>query len=72
MRLIFVVLVILLVVVSAVTRARPRTAGVWTLVWVLLVFLAWHSSASGGFEARNAVRRQLTEHDPQFDPRNRD
>ena len=41
MRLIFVVLVIILVVGSAAMGVRPRTPREWTLVWVLLVFLAW-------------------------------
>jgi hypothetical protein len=41
MRLIFIVLVAVLVMAGLSTRARPRTAREWTLVWALLVFLAW-------------------------------
>ena len=41
MLLVFVVLFAALIVASAVTRTRPRTARDWRLVWVLLVFLAW-------------------------------
>jgi hypothetical protein len=41
MLLIFGVLFAALVLVSTVTRARPRTAREWALVWSVLVFLAW-------------------------------
>jgi hypothetical protein len=41
MRLIFVILVVALIVASAVTGKRPKSAREWTLVWVLFVFLAW-------------------------------
>lgn len=41
MLLVFVVLFVALVVGGVFTRARPRTAREWRLVWVLLVFLAW-------------------------------
>jgi hypothetical protein len=41
MRLLFVVLVGALIVAAMTTRARPRSPREWTLVWVVLVFLAW-------------------------------
>ena len=41
MRVVFGVLVCVIVVVGAVTGARPRTTREWRLVWALLVFLAW-------------------------------
>lgn len=41
MRVIFVVLVCALVIAGATTRARPRTARQWTIVWIVLVVLAW-------------------------------
>ena len=41
MRLIFLVLVVVLVVAGVATGVRPRSAREWTLVWALLVFLAW-------------------------------
>jgi hypothetical protein len=41
MRVVFVVLVCVLFVAALTTRARPRTRRDWTLVWAVLVFLAW-------------------------------
>jgi hypothetical protein len=41
MRMIFVVLLIAMVISGLTTRARPRTQREWTLVWAVLVFLAW-------------------------------
>lgn len=41
LRIIFAVLVIVMVVAGLTTRTRPRTSGQWTLVWVVITFLAW-------------------------------
>jgi hypothetical protein len=41
LRLIFVVLIAALVIAGLTTSARPRTARQWTLVWLLMTFLAW-------------------------------
>jgi TctA family transporter len=41
MRVVFVALVCILFVAALTTRARPRTPREWTLVWAVLVFLAW-------------------------------
>ena len=41
MRVVFVVLLLTLVIASVTTRARPRTPRDWTLVWAVLLFLAW-------------------------------
>ena len=41
MQLIFVALVVVILVVSAVTGLRPKTARERTLVWLLFLFLAW-------------------------------
>ena len=41
MRLAFVVLVVALVILGVTTNARPRTARQWTIVWIVLVVLAW-------------------------------
>ncbi len=47
MRVIFVVLVCVLVVASAITNARPQTTRQWTLVRLVLVFLAWALLGAG-------------------------
>lgn len=41
LRIIFIVLVSVMIIAGLTTRARPRTPGQWTLVWTLIVFLAW-------------------------------
>jgi hypothetical protein len=41
MRMVFVALLCVLMVVATTSEARPRTQREWTLVWMLLVFLAW-------------------------------
>ncbi len=41
MRIVFVALVIALVAASGLTAARPRSRRDWTLVWAVLVVLAW-------------------------------
>jgi hypothetical protein len=41
MRIVFVVLLCALVVTAVTTGARPRTRREWTLLWIVLVFLAW-------------------------------
>jgi hypothetical protein len=41
LRVVFVVLACVMIVAGLTTRARPRTPGQWTLVWAVLVFLAW-------------------------------
>jgi hypothetical protein len=41
MRIIFAVLLIAMVTAALTTQARPRTQRDWTLVWAVLVFLAW-------------------------------
>ena len=39
--MVFVALLCVLVVIAATSEARPRTPREWTLVWMVLVFLAW-------------------------------
>ena len=41
LRVTFPVLVVVMVVAGLTTRARPHSARHWTLVWGLIVFLAW-------------------------------
>ena len=41
MALIFMALFAVLVLGSALSGARPRTARQWTFAWSVLVFLAW-------------------------------
>jgi hypothetical protein len=41
LRVVFVALVALLVIAGLTTRARPQTPWQWTLVWLVMVFLAW-------------------------------
>jgi hypothetical protein len=41
LRIVFVVLVVALVILGVTTSARPRTAHQWTIVWIVLVLLAW-------------------------------
>ena len=41
LRLTFAVLVAVMVIAGLTTRARPHTARQWTLVWAVVVFLAW-------------------------------
>jgi hypothetical protein len=41
LRIIFAVLVAAMIVAALTTGARPRTSRQWTLVWAVLVFLAW-------------------------------
>ena len=41
LRVAFAGLVTVMVVAGLTTRARPDSPRQWTLVWVVLVFLAW-------------------------------
>ncbi len=41
MRVVFIFLVCVMVAAGLLTRARPRTTRQWTLVWAVLVLLAW-------------------------------
>jgi len=41
LRIIFVVLVVAMIAAGLTTGARPRTSRQWTIVWLLIVFLAW-------------------------------
>lgn len=41
LRGIFAALVCVMVAAGLTTSARPQTARHWTLVWAVLVFLAW-------------------------------
>ena len=52
MRVIFGVLFVLMLVAGLTTRARPRSAREWTLVWVVLVFLMWALVGFGWLRSR--------------------
>ena len=39
--IVFIALVVVMIITTVTTGARPRTSREWTLVWVVLVFLAW-------------------------------
>jgi cytochrome bd-type quinol oxidase subunit 1 len=52
MQTIFVVLVIGMVIAGLTTRARPRTQREWTLVWAVLIFLAWALVGFGWLRSR--------------------
>lgn len=41
LRLVFVALMMLMVIAGLTTSARPQTGRLWTVVWLLIVFLAW-------------------------------
>ena len=41
LRIIFAVLVVGMIIVGLTTRARPQTPRQWTIVWVVVAFLAW-------------------------------
>jgi hypothetical protein len=41
LRLIFVALMAVIVIAGLTTSARPETLRQWTVVWLLVVFLAW-------------------------------
>jgi hypothetical protein len=41
LQLVFVVLIVVIIVAAMTTEAHPRTARQWTMVWALIVFLAW-------------------------------
>jgi len=41
MRVVFILLVGAMVAAGLITKARPRTPRQWTLVWAVLVLLAW-------------------------------
>ena len=41
LRIIFAVLVVTMVIVASTTNARPKTPRQWTLVTVVVAFLAW-------------------------------
>ena len=52
MQIIFVALVIGMVIAGLTTRARPGSPREWTLVWALLVFLAWALVGFGWLRSR--------------------
>jgi len=52
MRIIFVLLVATMVIAGVTTRARPRNAREWALVWVVLVFLIWALLGFGWLRSR--------------------
>jgi hypothetical protein len=52
MRIIFVALVMTLVIAGLTTRARPRRRREWTLIWAVVVFLAWALLGFGFLRSR--------------------
>jgi hypothetical protein len=51
LRIIFAVLVCVMVIAALTTRARPQTPRQWTLVWAVIVFLAWALLGFGSLRA---------------------
>src|SRR6478672_7134862 len=58
LRIIFVALVCVMVIAALTTKARPRTPWQWTLVWAVLVFLAWALLGFGWLRASAGAPRQ--------------
>ena len=52
MQIVFLLLVIGMVIAGLTTRARPRNRREWTLVWAVLVFLAWALVGFGWLRSR--------------------
>jgi hypothetical protein len=52
LRIIFFALAAGLIVVGLTTQARPTNRRQWTLVWALLVFLAWALAGAGWLRSR--------------------
>lgn len=61
LRIVFVVLVLVMIIVGSTTKSRPQTQRDWTLVWAVLVFLAW---ALLGFGWVRACMRERLGPDP--------
>jgi len=52
MRIIFGVLFLAMLIAGVTTRARPRSAREWALVWMVLVFLMWALLGFGWLRSR--------------------